>query len=68
MERGLLVELSPNESKVLCQIASGYEQMAMRHDYITRLKLLALIERRGDAMTLTALGERRLSEGRLFPK
>lgn len=61
MERGLLVELSPNEETALQRIAQGLmltTEMAPRH--LARLKQLALIEETGTNFRLTALGRRRL--------
>lgn len=64
MERGLLVELSPNENMLLRQIARGLEPTAMRQHDVTRLELLALIKRHGNAVALTALGARRIADPR----
>ncbi|GEP61968.1 hypothetical protein RSO01_91340 [Reyranella soli] len=61
MERGLLVELSPNEESALQRIAFGFDQTGLRLDYLTRLKLLALVEPRDSALVLTALGARRVA-------
>jgi hypothetical protein len=61
MERGLLVELSPNEETALQRIAQGLmltTDMAPQH--LARLKQLALIEETGTNFRLTALGRRRL--------
>jgi len=61
MERGLLVELSPNEETALQRIAQGLmltTDMAPQH--LARLKQLALIEETGTNFRLTALGTRRL--------
>ena len=61
MERGLLVELSPNEESALQRIAIGFDQTGLRLDYLTRLKLLALVEARDNALVLTALGAQRIA-------
>ena len=61
MERGLLVELSPNEESALQRIAFGFDQTGLRLDYLTRLKVLALVEVRDRALVLTALGARRVA-------
>ena len=45
VERGLLVELSPNEETALQRIAQGVMSTAeMEHQHLVRLKQLALIE------------------------
>ena len=61
MERGLLVELSPNEESALQHIALGFDQTGLRLDCLTRLKLLELVEARDSALVLTALGARRVA-------
>jgi hypothetical protein len=61
MERGLLVELSPNEESVLQRIAFRFDQTGLCLDYLTRLNLLALVEARDSALVLTALGARRVA-------
>jgi hypothetical protein len=61
MERGLLVELSPNEEIALRRIAQGImltPDMEPRH--LSRLKQLALIKEAGTDLKLTDLGRRRL--------
>jgi predicted transcriptional regulator len=61
MERGLLVELSPNEETALQRIAQGImltTDTESRH--LSRLKQLALIEETGTDFRLTDLGRRRL--------
>ena len=61
MERGLLVELSPNEETALQRIAQGImltTDMEPRH--LSRLRQLALIEETGTDSRLTDLGRRRL--------
>jgi predicted transcriptional regulator len=61
MERGLLVELSPNEGTALQRIAQGImltTDTESRH--LSRLKQLALIEETGTDFRLTDLGRRRL--------
>jgi predicted transcriptional regulator len=61
MERGLLVELSPNEETALQRIAQGMMlTMDMESQHLARLKQLALIEEAGTDFKLTALGRRRL--------
>jgi hypothetical protein len=62
MERGLLIELSPNEATGLHRVAQGLmltEDMAQHH--LIRLKRLSLIEETGTDFTLTVLGVRRLA-------
>jgi hypothetical protein len=62
MERGLLVELSPNEETALQRIAQGVMlTMDMQERHLARLKQLALIEETGADFKLTALGRRRLA-------
>ena len=62
MERGLLVELSPNEETALQRIAQGMMlTMDMEPHYLARLKQLALIEETGTDFRLTDLGRRRLA-------
>ena len=62
MERGLLVELSPNEKTALQRIA---QRMMLTTDmephHLVRLKQLALIEETGANFRLTDLGRRRLA-------
>jgi hypothetical protein len=61
MERGLLVELSPNEETALQRIAQGVMlTMDMEPHHLARLKQLALIEATGSDFKLTDLGKRRL--------
>jgi hypothetical protein len=61
MERGLLVELSPNEETALQRIAQGMMLIVdMESHHLLRLKQLALIEETGTDFKLTALGRRRL--------
>jgi hypothetical protein len=61
MERGLLVELSPNEETALQRIAQGVMlTMDMQERHLLRLKQLALIEETGTDLKLTALGRCRL--------
>jgi predicted transcriptional regulator len=61
MERGLLIELSPNEETALQRIAQGMMlTMDMESQHLVRLKQLALIEETGTDFKLTALGRRRL--------
>jgi hypothetical protein len=62
MERGLLVELSPNEETALQRIAQGVMlTMDMEARYLARLKQLALIEETGTDFKLTAPGRCRLA-------
>ena len=70
MERGLLVELSPNEQSALRRIAQGVMLTAdMEPRYLARLKQLALIEVAGTDFKLTDLGRRRLALcGTALPK
>jgi predicted transcriptional regulator len=61
VERGLLVELSPNEETALQRIAQRVMlTMDMEAHHLVRLKRLALIEETGTDFKLTALGRRRL--------
>ena len=62
MERGLLIELSPNEETALQRVAQGLmltDDMEQHH--LVRLKLLALIDETGTDFKLTALGIQRLA-------
>jgi hypothetical protein len=62
MERGLLVELSPNEETALQRIAQGMMlTMDMESQHLVRLKQLALIEETGTDFKLTGLGRHRLA-------
>jgi predicted transcriptional regulator len=69
MERGLLIELSPNEETALHRVAQGLmltEDMAQHH--LSRLKQLALIEEAGADFKLTGLSIQRLaSRGKALP-
>jgi predicted transcriptional regulator len=61
MERGLLIELSPNEETALHRVAQGLmltEDMAQHH--LIRLKQLALIQETGADFKLTVIGILRL--------
>jgi predicted transcriptional regulator len=69
MERGLLVELSPNEETALQRIAQGMMLTAdMEPHHLARLKQLALIEERGTDFRLTDLGRQRLAIRRAAPR
>jgi hypothetical protein len=62
MERGLLIELRPNEANALHRVAQGLmltEDMAQHH--LIGLKQLALVEETGTDFKLTVLGIRRLA-------
>lgn len=60
MERGLLAPLSPNEQTALRRIANGISKsIQLRPTSVERLKKLALVEERGGAIQLTALGQQR---------
>jgi hypothetical protein len=62
MERGLLVELSPNEETALQRIAQGVMLTTdMEAHHLVRLKQLVLIEETGADFRLTDLGRRRLA-------
>jgi hypothetical protein len=62
MERGLLVELSPNEETALQRIAQGMMLTTdMEPHHLARLTQLALIEATASDFKLTDLGRRRLS-------
>jgi hypothetical protein len=62
MERGLLVELSPNEETALQRVAQGAMlTVDMESHHLARLKQLALVEETGTDFKLTALGKRRLA-------
>jgi hypothetical protein len=66
MERGLLVELSPNEETALQRIAQGVMlTMDMQERHLVRLKQLALIEETGTDFKLTAIGRRRACTARI---
>jgi hypothetical protein len=63
VERGLLVELSPNEETALQRIAQGLvptTNMEPRH--VARLRQLGLIVEVGTDFKLTDLGRRRLAK------
>ena len=62
MERGLLIELRPNEETALHRVAQGLmltEDRQQRH--LIRLKQLALIEEAGQDFKLTVFGIQRLA-------
>jgi hypothetical protein len=62
MERGLLVELSPNEETALQRIAQGVMlTVDMEPHHLVRLQQLALIEATGTDFRLTDLGRQRLA-------
>ena len=62
MQRGLAVELSPNEETALHRIAQGMMLTpAIDKRHLVRLKLLALIEETGTDFKLTDLGRQRLA-------
>jgi predicted transcriptional regulator len=62
MERGLLVELSPNEETALQRIAQGMMPTTdMKAHHLVRLKQLALIEETGTDFKLTDLGRHRFA-------
>jgi hypothetical protein len=62
MERGLQVELNPNEETALHRIAQGMMLTAdMEPHHLARLKQLALIEETGTDFRLTDLGRHRLA-------
>ena len=59
MERGLLIELSPQETMALIQITdAGGLVGAISEKNLSRLHLLGLVEQRGISMRLTAIGIR----------
>ena len=70
MERGLLVELSPNEETALQRIAQGMMPTTdMKAHHLVRLKQLALIEETGTDFKLTDLGRHRFAmRGTASPK
>ena len=70
MERGLLVELSPNKETALQRIAQGMMlTVDMEAHHLVRLKQLALIEETGTDFKLTDLGRHRFAmRGTASPK
>ena len=63
MERGLQVELSPNEEnslRRLAQKAGGRE--GLRPENVTRLIALGLVEKRGSDLDLSPLGVERMAK------
>jgi hypothetical protein len=59
LERGPLIELSPQETMALIQIANaGVRAGAVSEKNLSRLHLLGLVEQRGISMGLTAIGIR----------
>lgn len=60
MERGLFVELNPQERNTLLRIANGDDRSGTHNPaHVARLEMLALIEDRGPFIDLTALGKKR---------
>lgn len=57
MERGALVELTPQEAMALILIANaGVRAGTVSEQDLTRLHLLGLVEQRGMSMGLTVMG------------
>jgi hypothetical protein len=62
MDRGLAAPLSPNEEITLRRVAHGVvEAKTLSPAHLTRLKSLALIEELAGVLSVTDLGQRRLS-------
>lgn len=64
MERGPVVELSPQEVMALIRVANagGVQAGVVSEVDLTRLHLLGLIEQRGLSMGLTAMGMRAIAQ------
>ena len=57
MERGLLIELSPQETMALIEIAdAGVWADTISEKELNRLRMLGLVEQRGISIGLTAIG------------
>ena len=57
MERSALVDLNPQETMALIQIANaGVRAGLVSESDLSRLHLLGLVEQRGTSMGLTAMG------------
>ena len=62
MDRGLVAPLSPNEEITLRRVAHGVvEVKTLLPAHLSRLKNLALIEELAGALSVTDLGQQRLS-------
>ena len=60
MERGLLIELSPQETMALIEIADGGVDTVSEKE-LDRLHMLGLVEQRGMSIGLTANGIRTIA-------
>ena len=60
MERGLLIELSPQETMALIEIADGGVDTVSEKE-LDRLHMLGLVEQRGISIGLTAIGIRTIA-------
>lgn len=62
MERGLLIELSPQETMALIEIADGGVWVdTVSEKELDRLHMLGLVEQRGISIGLTAIGIRTIA-------
>ena len=62
MERGLLIELSPQETMALIEIADGGVWAdTVSEKELDRLHMLGLVEQRGISIGLTAIGIRTIA-------
>ena len=65
LERGPLIELSPQETMALIQIANvGVRAGTVSEKDLSRLHLLGLVEQRGLSMGLTAIGMQAVARAR----
>jgi len=60
LERGLLIELSPQETMALIEIADGGVDTVSEKE-LDRLHMLGLVEQRGISIGLTAIGIRTIA-------
>jgi hypothetical protein len=62
LERGLLIELSPQETMALIEIADGGVWVdTVSEKELDRLHMLGLVEQRGISIGLTAIGIRTIA-------
>jgi hypothetical protein len=62
LERGLLIELSPQETMALIEIADGGVWVdTVSEKELDRLHMLGLVEQRGMSIGLTAIGIRTIA-------
>jgi len=62
LERGLLIELSPQETMALIEIAdAGVWADTISQKELNRLRMLGLVEQRGISIGLTAIGIRTIA-------